>query len=261
MFDHIDVEAPLQIVEKQFRRAILPGPPGLSGRQVVAVGEGPGLIHVEFAVLGYILVRQQNIAIVLGDVVFVGDQYRRYRRVVFIGKAGESVYMGQVILGKAFHGLLERDVHIGIAFEAGSALVLWQLLEGIDVVVGSEGALHVHVEPDINAFVFEALDPPVDFLQRCSAQLLGILDGVSLAKHVRADPWRVMVVQAHEIEAQCRQAFGLLFDLFVGCIEDRIRRHVGAPEARRGVIGKQQLFAGGFDEAALAGRFFWRIEK
>ncbi|MNJ46991.1 hypothetical protein D3C77_421340 [compost metagenome] len=55
--DHIDVETALQIVEKQLRRTMLPGAPGLVGRQVVTQGKCLGFIHVQAAVLGYILVR------------------------------------------------------------------------------------------------------------------------------------------------------------------------------------------------------------
>ncbi|MCY1448636.1 hypothetical protein D9M71_653240 [compost metagenome] len=70
-----------------------------------------------------------------------------------------------------------------------------------------------------------------------------------------------MVVQSHEVETECRQAFGLLLDCIVGRLEQRVGRDVGAPETRRGVVGEHQLLAGRFDETALARRFFVSIEK
>ncbi|MNN97878.1 hypothetical protein D3C81_2171240 [compost metagenome] len=73
--------------------------------------------------------------------------------------------MGHVLLGKALHRLLNAQVHIGIALEVDPALALGQFVEGIDIVIGSEGALYVHVEPYVDAFVLEAFDPQVNLAQ------------------------------------------------------------------------------------------------
>ncbi|MNE91561.1 hypothetical protein D3C80_1891910 [compost metagenome] len=74
----------------------------------------------------------------------------------------------------------------------------------------------MHVEPDVDAFIFEALDPPVDLAQRLGIELLGVAQGPAIAEDVRAHPGRIMVMQPHQVEAQCRQALGLLLDRLVG---------------------------------------------
>ncbi|MNF68352.1 hypothetical protein D3C84_502060 [compost metagenome] len=152
-------------------------------------GKDIGLVFVEFPVLGNSLVSQQGIAEVLSDVVFVGDQDGGDCRLVFVGEAGKGIYVGHVGFGEAFHGLLNGDVYIRVTLEAGVVLLIfWQLIEGKNVVLRHKGSLDVHVEPDINTFVFQALDPPVDFFQRLRAELLSVMREVALAKNVRADP-------------------------------------------------------------------------
>jgi hypothetical protein len=54
----------------------------------------------------YILVWQQGVAVVLGEVVLVGDQHGGDGRVVLVGQASVLVHMGQVLLGEALHRLL-----------------------------------------------------------------------------------------------------------------------------------------------------------
>ncbi|MNM69631.1 hypothetical protein D3C81_812360 [compost metagenome] len=210
---------------------------------------------------GDLFVRHQGVAVVLGDVVLVGDQNRSNGWVVFVGKAGVGVHMGQVLFGKALHCLLNALVHVGVAFEVNPGLALGQLIEVFDVVMGGKGALYVHVEPHVNAFVLQALDPQVDLAQRLGIELLGIANQGAVAKHVRADPGGVMVVQPDEVEAQCRQPFGLLGNFFVWRLEQRVRRQVGAPETHGGVVFEYQLLAGGLYKPALACRYLWRIEK
>ena len=51
--DHVDVEAPFQVIEKQLGGARLPGSPGLVLRQVVLFGKGLGRVHVQLGVPGY----------------------------------------------------------------------------------------------------------------------------------------------------------------------------------------------------------------
>ena len=107
MLDQADVELVLEVVEKQLRRARFPGTPGAVCRQVVALGKGFGQLHVALTVARYTLVRQQRVTIVLDDVVFIGQQQRSNRRVILVGHAGVGVDMGDVLLGKALHRLLD----------------------------------------------------------------------------------------------------------------------------------------------------------
>ncbi|MNP11848.1 hypothetical protein D3C76_1040570 [compost metagenome] len=156
----------------------------------------------------------------LGDVVFVGDQHGGNRRVILVGQARVAVHVAQIILGKAFHGPLDRLVYVRIALEVGDAiLVLRQFIEGKDVVVSPEGSLNVHVEPYIDALILEALDPQVELLQRFFAQALGIMHFPAVTEDVGKDPPRIMVVQSHQVETQGREALGLQLDRIVGCLK------------------------------------------
>ncbi|MNC53732.1 hypothetical protein D3C75_1031700 [compost metagenome] len=91
----------------------------------------------------------------LGQVILVGDQHGGDGRVVLVGQARVFVHMGQVLLGEAFHRLLDTVVHVGVTLQVDATILLGQLLEVFDIVVGGKRTLHMHVQPDVDAFVLE----------------------------------------------------------------------------------------------------------
>jgi hypothetical protein len=70
--------------------------------QVLALGEGLGLVLEQLVVPGHVLVRHQGIAEVLGEVVLVGDQHRGDRRVVLVGQAGNRLTWVRYCSAKRF---------------------------------------------------------------------------------------------------------------------------------------------------------------
>ena len=81
---------------------MFPGAPGLLLREPMLLGEGFGQFHVALDVLGGCLVWKQGIAVMPGEVVFIGDQYGGDGRVILVGKAGVGVDVPRYCSAKRF---------------------------------------------------------------------------------------------------------------------------------------------------------------
>ena len=87
----------------------------------------------------------------------------------------------------------------------------------------------MQVEPDVDPFVLEALDPVVEPVHHLGVEVLRVL--AVLVDHRAADPaHRVVMVDAHQVVSELGDAPGLGLDLLlVG--EDGVGGDVSAPEA------------------------------
>ena len=166
----------------------------------------------------------------VGDVVFVGQQQRHDARVILVGQPVEGVTMIQICFIEALHCVLDTHVDVIIALEIRGRLALAYLAEAVNSVCELELPIDLKIQPDVDAFVLETLDPPVQLCEHAEAQVPRIQRG-PVAEDVRNDPGRVMMMDTYEIEAQLRQAVRLKLDVFTRRSEQSISREIGSPKA------------------------------
>src|SRR5215470_6197847 len=112
---------------------------------------------------------------------------------------------------EAAHRTCNAWVDIVVAFELDAPPSLADLGKRVDAVAGPEAALGVKVQPHIDPFVLETLDPPVDLLKHERIEVLGV--GRVLSEDVWIDPIGILVVQTNEVETKLGQPSRLAPDV------------------------------------------------
>jgi hypothetical protein len=186
------------------------------------------------------------------DVVLVRDEDSGDRGVVLVSLAAVAVHVGEILLLKLHHQLLEHEVILAEALD----LVVVELVVGGDRTQRGLPVPCLDLSPDVNvqegvdALACERRDPLIESVDASRIEAARVT--LRLVDDRRVDPsGRVVVVDANQIVAQPRQASCLLLDR-VG-LEDGVGCHVRAPEPDPATVLELEAVSIANDEAELPG--------
>ncbi len=124
----------------------------------------------------------------VGDIVLVGDQHRRYGGLILVGLTCIRVDVGDIGLVEPPHRILDRRVHVAVTLQVRCLFTFAYFIKAKNVIATLERALHMQVHPHIDAFVFQAFDPPVQAVQCLGVQLLRVGGCLGVAENIGIDP-------------------------------------------------------------------------
>ena len=119
---------------------------------------------------GIVLAGQEGDAEMEDEVILVGQQDADHRGIILVRRSGVAVNVVQVLVLKLVHEFQELGIDVVVRPEDALS---WRdlALAFRDAVARLELPPPVHVEPDVNALVLEALDPQSrtssEFRSRC----------------------------------------------------------------------------------------------
>ena len=162
---------------------------------------------------------------------FIGDQNTHHGGIVLVAQLGVCIGVIQIFRLKLDHQRLKIFVVVTKALEL-APVPLDFVNAQTDGVRRHDDAAHMHVDPDVDPFVFQTLDPPVEGVQSLGVQVARVLE--RRVEDIWERPRPIVMVNSHQVVAELGHAVSLLTNILPWGAHDG-GRHEVSRQKRTGV--------------------------